>query len=35
MGLSSCTTTGVCTQSARRHTGMVGINWHPRPIRLD
>jgi hypothetical protein len=34
MGLSSCVS-GVCSQSAGRHTGMVGINWHPKPIRLD
>jgi len=36
LGFGSCpvgsTTCGVNTI---RHTGMIGINWHPRPIRLD
>ena len=37
IGFGSCTTTagGVCGSSATRHTGSVGINWHPKPIRLD
>jgi len=38
MGIGQCTGTGasaVCGLSALRHTGQVGINWHPRPIRLD
>lgn len=36
-GIGSCSTknTSVCGLSAMRHTGQVGINWHPRPIRLD
>ena len=25
----------VCGQSTSRHTGTIGIDWHPRPIRLD
>ena len=37
MGIAQCSTpnTAVCGLSATRHTGMIGINWHPRPIRLD
>jgi hypothetical protein len=37
MGLSQCTTgpTSVCSGTSTRHTGQVGINWHPKPIRLD
>jgi hypothetical protein len=35
-GMGQCATnTSVCGLRAERHTGMVGINWHPRPIRLD
>jgi hypothetical protein len=36
MGLGACpTSTSVCAMTTTRHTGTVGINWHPRPIRLD
>ncbi|HET8826376.1 MAG TPA: hypothetical protein VFM77_14655 [Terriglobales bacterium] len=37
MGVGQCTGpgTGVCGLSSMRHTGQIGINWHPRPIRLD
>lgn len=38
MGIGSCTGTGtsaVCGLTSTRHTGQIGINWHPRPIRLD
>lgn len=36
MGIGSCTGTGaVCGLTTTRHTGQIGINWHPRPIRLD
>jgi len=38
MGVGQCTGAGsgaVCGLSALRHTGQIGINWHPRPIRLD
>lgn len=37
MGVGSCTapSSAVCGQTATRHTGQIGINWHPRPIRLD
>jgi hypothetical protein len=35
----SCTTTAVntsvCGQTSGRHTGVIGIDWRPRPIRLD
>lgn len=36
-GIGSCTANGptVCGLTATRHTGQIGINWHPRPIRLD
>lgn len=27
--------TNVCGQSAKRQTGLIGIDWRPRPIRLD
>jgi len=38
MGIGSCTGSGpsaVCGLTTTRHTGQIGINWHPRPIRLD
>lgn len=38
MGIGSCSgtgTSGVCGVTTTRHTGQIGINWHPRPIRLD
>ena len=37
LGFGSCPTTGstTCGVTASRQTGMVGLNWHPRPIRLD
>jgi hypothetical protein len=25
----------VCGQNYNRHTGVIGLDWHPRPIRLD
>ena len=25
----------VCGQNFNRHTGVIGMDWHPRPIRLD
>ncbi|MBV9182710.1 MAG: hypothetical protein JO356_15470 [Acidobacteria bacterium] len=35
----SCTSStgshAVCGQSVNRHTAMFGLDWHPRPIRLD
>ena len=36
LGLGQCTTGGsVCSATATRHTGMIGINWHPKAFRLD
>ena len=36
LGLGQCTATGsVCGQTSTRHTGSIGIDWHPKPIRLD
>jgi len=38
MGIGSCpgtSTSTPCGLTATRHTGQIGINWHPRPIRLD
>jgi hypothetical protein len=32
---SSAGSQTVCGQTRNRHTGVVGIVWHPRPIRLD
>jgi hypothetical protein len=26
---------GACGVKSTRHTGMIGFNWHPKPIRLD
>jgi hypothetical protein len=36
-GSTACTSSksNVCGQAIERQTGMVGITWHPRPIRLD
>jgi hypothetical protein len=38
-GSSSCTNssgaTGLCGQTVQQHIGSIGIDWHPRPIRLD
>ena len=37
LGFGSCAVAAgsVCGQSSQRHTGMIGIDWHPRPYRLD
>jgi len=35
VGQCSTTNTSICGLTAKRHTGQFGINWHPRPIRLD
>jgi hypothetical protein len=38
-GSGSCTTAGgstsLCGQTVQQHIGSIGIDWHPRPIRLD
>jgi hypothetical protein len=35
-GSTGCAKTGTtCGQTSQRHTGIVGIDWHPHPIRLD
>ena len=38
-GSSGCTSsagsTSLCGQTVAQHIGSVGIDWHPRPIRLD
>ncbi|MBV9339262.1 MAG: hypothetical protein JO159_00030 [Acidobacteria bacterium] len=38
-GAGSCSNSAgslsVCGQSRNRHTGVVGLVWHPHPIRLD
>lgn len=35
LGLDKCGTNGgICGQS-QRHMGTVGIEWHPRPVRID
>jgi hypothetical protein len=38
-GSSTCKTAGgstaLCGQTVQQHTGSIGIDWHPRPIRLD
>jgi hypothetical protein len=36
LGFASCPVSSTtCGVNTIRHTGMIGINWHPRPIRLD
>src|ERR1700690_149954 len=30
-----CTTPGTCGNTSARQTGLVGIDWHPHPFRLD
>lgn len=32
---SFCVLTGPCDRSSQRHVATIGIDWHPRPIRLD
>jgi hypothetical protein len=32
---SSCTAGGPCGNTSLRHVAAVGLDWHPRPIRLD
>jgi hypothetical protein len=32
---SLCKTPGPCGNSSQRHVATVGVDWHPRPIRLD
>jgi len=32
---SSFCTTGPCGNTSQRHVATVGLDWHPRPIRLD
>jgi len=33
--LTSTNTSNGCGQTIKRHTGQIGIDWHPHPIRLD
>jgi hypothetical protein len=37
LGFGACPagTSTTCGVNTIRHTGMIGLNWHPRPIRLD
>jgi len=32
---SYCGSTGTCSRISQRHVGMIGLDWTPRPIRLD
>jgi hypothetical protein len=32
---SFCGSTGPCSRISQRHVGTVGLDWIPRPIRLD
>ncbi|MGA8878441.1 MAG: hypothetical protein WB555_23070 [Candidatus Korobacteraceae bacterium] len=32
---SYCGTAGVCSRISQRHVGTIGLDWTPRPIRLD
>jgi hypothetical protein len=35
-GFGTCSSTSVsCGVSARQHIGLIGIEWHPDPLRLD
>jgi hypothetical protein len=31
----SCAAGGPCDSTAQRHVAAIGLDWHPRPIRLD
>jgi hypothetical protein len=33
--ICSATDSSDCGRSAQRHTVIIGVDWHPRPIRLD
>jgi hypothetical protein len=37
IGIGQCSTpsSSVCGFATIRHTGQIGLNWHPKPIRLD
>jgi hypothetical protein len=37
LGFASCFAGGstTCGVKSTRHTGMIGFNWHPKPMRLD
>jgi hypothetical protein len=30
-----CGTATSCSRMSQRHVGLIGLDWHPRPIRLD
>ena len=32
---SVCGTTAPCSRMSQRHVGLIGLDWHPHPIRLD
>jgi hypothetical protein len=32
---SFCGSTGACTRISQRHVGTIGLDWTPRPMRLD
>jgi hypothetical protein len=32
---SYCGTTGTCNRISQRQVGTIGLDWIPRPIRLD
>jgi hypothetical protein len=32
---SFCATPGSCSNTSQRHVAAIGLDWHPRPIRLD
>ena len=32
---SFCGTTGACSRISQRHVGTIGLDWIPRPIRID
>jgi hypothetical protein len=32
---SVCTNPGTCSTSTGQQVGLVGIDWHPHPFRLD
>ena len=32
---SGCGTSTSCSTNSQRHVGLIGLDWHPHPIRLD
>ena len=35
LGSDAVCVTGLCDRTSERHMGTIGVEWHPRPARLD